>query len=253
MRARYVSLLFALVSCGDAILRAPPVQREAPGPAFEGGTIDAGIDAPDAASDAPDARADAPVQTGCPALVPVGTRNVPRGFLPVQRVTLAHTTDGDTATFLVSSGGTEVTVRFLFVNTEESFGAEATEWGTVVKNIVGGYIRTARELHIAVREDSQNPGQPDLDPFKRALGLVFTDGELVQSRIVREGLSPYYVAFGCATEPVHTNLLHSEAEAYANQRGVWRPNHPKDYRAVMDQWIGNRTCRPNPYKRAYCP
>lgn len=120
-----------------------------------------------------------------------------------------------------------------------------------MKDIVAGYIRAAREMHVAIREDTQNEGQPDLDPFDRALGLVFIDGELFQSRIVREGLSPYYTAFGCVNEPA--NLLHSEAEARANQRGVWRPDHPKDYRVVMADWIGNRTCRPNPYERAYCP
>lgn len=228
-----VLVALVLAACDDAMLELPPA------PPNDTGTLD---------GSAFDAGGDALVPSGCPAPVPIPPSNV-AGFRPTELVTLARTTDGDTATFK-RSGGAEVTIRFLFVNTEESFGAETTEWGKVVKDVVGRYIEGARQLNIAIRLKN---GADDIDPFGRTLGLVFVDGELFQSRIVREGLSPYYTAFGCASDPVHTNLLHSEAEARANQRGVWNPSHPTDYRAVMKDWIGNRTCRNNPYERAYCP
>jgi hypothetical protein len=74
----------------------------------------------------------------------------------------------------------------------------------------------------------------------------------LQERIVREGWSPYYTQFGCAEAPMHNALLWAEAEAKANLRGVWEPNHPTNYMQVMQRWIGNSTCRPNPYLRPYC-
>jgi endonuclease YncB( thermonuclease family) len=222
-----------LFACDDTLLKPPPVAPD-PNGDFDGSALDAG--------------SDALVPSGCPEPVPITPANM-QGFRATELVTLAYTTDGDTATFK-RSGGTEVTVRFLFVNTEESFGNETTAWGKVVKDIVGNYLKSARQLNIAIRLKN---GSDDLDPFGRSLGLVFLDGELFQSRIVREGLSPYYTAFGCANVPVHTNLLHSEAEARANQRGVWKPGHPTDYRVVMKDWIGNDRCRINPYERAYCP
>lgn len=235
MRRALPLVLVALVvaACDDTLVEPLPT------PPKDAGTLDGST---------VDAASDGLVPSGCPAPVPILPSNV-AGFRATELVTLARTTDGDTATFK-RSGGTEVTIRFLFVDTEESFGAETTEWGKVVKDIVGNYISGARQLNIAIRLKN---GADDLDTFGRTLGLVFVDGELFQSRIVREGLSPYYTAFGCASDPVHTNLLHSEAEAFSNKRGVWKPGHPTDYRAVMKDWIGNRTCRNNPFERAYCP
>lgn len=186
-------------------------------------------------------------RSGCPAPVPVSATDLV-GFRATERVTLVRATDGDTATFR-RPGGAEVTVRFLFVNTEEAFGDEMTEYGKAVAEVVGGYLRSARQLEIAIREGD---GADELDTFGRSLGLVFLDAELLQSRIVREGLSPYYTAFGCASGPVHVNLLHSEAEARGNERGLWKPGHPTDYRPILEDWIGSSTCRNNPYERAYC-
>ena len=94
---------------------------------------------------------------------------------------------------------------------------------------------------------------PDLDPFDRWLGLVFVDGELFETRLVREGLSAYFTEFGCAPEPLHTALLLAEAEARANRRGIWAPGHPTDYAAVFSRWFGSSRCRPNPFRnQPYC-
>jgi endonuclease YncB( thermonuclease family) len=74
---------------------------------------------------------------------------------------------------------------------------------------------------------------------------VFVDGELLQTRIVREGYSAYHTLFGCARSPVHEALLYAEAEAWTARRGIWAPGHPTDYRPVLEDWVGRRTCRPN--------
>jgi endonuclease YncB( thermonuclease family) len=176
--------------------------------------------------------------------------DLPPGFLTPETVTLARGVDGDTAHFIFPSSGEQI-ARFLFVNTEESYGDMATAFGQMSKEMIIGYLEAATEIVVAVRED-RIAGMPDLDPYDRWLSLIFVDGELFETRIVREGWSAYYTQFGCAPGMVHQALLYAEAEANAAQLGIWEPGHPTDYDAVLTGWIGNQTCRPNPYREPYC-
>ncbi len=191
------------------------------------------------------------VPSGCPAPPVVTPGDLPAGYLPAQSVQLDYTVDGDTAHFLYVDGAR--ISRFLWINTEESHGAETTDFGVATVPVVDGWLKAAQKIEVAFQRDSQNPTQPRLDPYDRYLSLVFVDGELLQTRIVREGYSAYYTEFGCAASPIHESLLYAEAEARANQRGIWAPGHPTDYSAVFKQWIGRRTCRPNPFdQEPYC-
>lgn len=191
------------------------------------------------------------VESGCPAPPVVTPDNLPAGYLPKAKVQLDYVVDGDTAHFIFPDG--ERTCRFLFVNTEESHGAETTDFGIATGPIVDGWLRAATTIEVAFERDNQDPTMASLDPFDRWLSLIFVDGELLQTRIVREGLSAYYTQFGCPKSPIHEALLYAEAEARANERGIWAPGHPTDYSQVLAQWIGSRTCRPNPFKnQPYC-
>lgn len=191
------------------------------------------------------------VESGCPAPPVVGPDDLPTGYLPAVSANFDYIVDGDTAHFLFADG--ERISRFLFVNTEESHGAETTDFGVATGPIVGGWLDAGAEIRIAFQRDSQDPTMPRLDPYDRWLSLIFVDGELLQTRIVREGLSAYYTQFGCPPSPIHESLLYAEAEARANERGIWAPGHPTDYEAVLHSWIGSRTCRPNPYEgEPYC-
>lgn len=203
--------------------------------------------ADEAATDA--APADAVVPSGCPAPPVVTPATVPAGYLPVERVNLNYDVDGDTAHFYFASG--DHIVRYLYVNTEESSGAGTTEFGKQSKVVMAKWLQEAKDIKVAVRQGSK-AGSPDVDPYGRWLGLVFVDGELLQTRMVREGLTAYYSLYGCASSPVHESLLYAEAEAWANKRGVWAPGHPTDYKVVLADWIGTKKCRPNPYDGPYC-
>lgn len=189
--------------------------------------------------------------SGCPAPDTVSPDSLPSGFLEAQTVTLVRTVDGDTAHFTFPGKG-ETIVRFLYVNTEETHDTEATQFGVNAAYQVGKWLEGASEIRVAPEEDKKKPGQPHLDTYGRTLALVFVDGDLFQTRMIRDGWTPYYTQFGCAAEPVHDALLFAEAEAKANARGVWEDGHPTDYTIVMKQWIGSNTCRPNPYKQPYC-
>jgi endonuclease YncB( thermonuclease family) len=192
-----------------------------------------------------------PEPSPCPLPITPTPTDVPPGYLPPVAVALIRVVDGDTAHFRF--GADDRTVRFLYVNTEESHGEETTAFGTATEGRVRDEIGAAGEIVVAVREEWEAPGEPDLDPYDRWLSLVFVDGTLFQTHLVREGLSAYYTRFGCAPEPVHTSLLHAEAEARAARRGIWAAGHPTDYADVLDSWIGDTDCRPNPFREPYCP
>jgi micrococcal nuclease len=226
-------------ACSDSVLQQPPITRE------DSGDFDGGVNPETGAVDAPgDVKIDA---SGCPAPVTVGPDKVPSGYFPPRDVSFVRAADGDTATFKFPDQQEHI-VRLLYINTEESHGDQTTQFGIDTGKIVLEWLKSAKSIKVSPRRSG---GVEDKDPYDRWLALVWLDGELWQSRVVREGLSAYYTEFGCAPEPIHSNLLHSEAEANANRRGIWRPGHPTDYRVVLENWIDN-ACRPNPYKRPYC-
>lgn len=187
--------------------------------------------------------------SGCPAPGAVHPADLKTGFLPAEGVFYSRTVDGDTAHFIFKSG--EKVVRFLWVDTEEKGGTGATAFGAATVPVIEGWIAATKIVTVSIEEDAQSPGQPALDAFGRTLGVVFLDGELLQTRIVREGWSAYYTQFGCAPPPIHEALLYAEAEARANERGIWQKGHPTNYRDVFERWLRG-TCRPNPYEEAYC-
>lgn len=220
-----------------------------------GGGADAGLDG-DVARDANPPEAAAPdrpvVDSGCPASMPVTPAMVPAtGFLAPLRGRFVRAVDGDTAHFVVPIRG-EITVRMLWVNTEESHGAETTPFGVATADWATRAMPAVTEYTLVQQADARNPTQPALDPYDRILALVFADGQLWQRRLVQEGWTAYYTDFGCAPAPLHESLLFAEAEARANRRGIWAPGHPTDYAPVFARWITNR-CRPNPFRmQPYC-
>lgn len=234
------------LGCGDPVSYGGPFDASAPD------VPSADVVSVDAASPPADA-GPMLVDSGCPAPVRVTLDDVPADYLPPQRVTYIRGVDGDTAHFAFPIVG-ETTVRFLWVNTEESHGPETTVFGVRTAAEVARIMGEGTVFHVAPHRRSAGSNLPQLDPFMRTLALVFMDGELLQTRIVREGWSAYYTDFGCPTAPVHASLLYAEAEARANQRGIWAPRHPTNYREVFSRWIPTRgACRPNPFLgQRYC-
>lgn len=238
----------ALAGCGDTV-------NPGTGVLDAGGVPDAGatMDVPAAVDRGPPL-----LDSGCPTPRPITVADVPSGFLAPSMVRYIRTVDGDTAHFSFAIIG-ESTVRFLWVNTEESHAqnpADNTAFGVQTAAAVTGYLGAGHDFVVVRQSDQRMPTTPNLDPYGRTLGLVFVDGQLFQERLVREGLSAYYTDFGCAPEPIHSALLNAEAEARANHRGIWAPGHPTNYAEVFSRWItgGTRACRPNPFRgQSYCP
>ncbi|MBI5517565.1 MAG: thermonuclease family protein [Deltaproteobacteria bacterium] len=251
MRVLVLLGVIAAVGCEGSTGTLPPGPDAAVDAAQDVGSSEAAADTGGSADTGTLVRDAELADSGCPAPRRLTLADVPRGYLPAIPTMLLRNVDGDTAQFGVPVRG-NITLRFLFVNTEESHGAETTAFGVATAEVVARYLAAARELVIVPRQNTPGSSEPDLDPYMRWLGLVFADGELLQVRLVREGLSAYYTEFGCAPEPVHTAMVHAEAEARANRRGIWAPGHPTNYQEVLRRWLGRSTCRPNPYTGPYC-
>ncbi|MGZ3423735.1 MAG: thermonuclease family protein [Polyangiales bacterium] len=232
------ALLLPLVLAACSSKASAPVDEGASGDSGEEVAIDTG--AAEVASDAP--------KSACPEPATIGLADVPAGFLPPEDVNLAYDVDGDTAHFYFKSG--EQIVRFLFVNTEEVVGTEKTVFGQQSKDAVKAILEKATKIVVVVREGTTK-GMPDLDPYMRWLGMIFVDGELLETRIVREGWTAYYTKYGCAPGKIHDSLLYAEAEAFAAQRGVWEPGHPTDYKPILVDW-GAAKCGSDPYAGPLC-
>jgi endonuclease YncB( thermonuclease family) len=217
-------------------------------PDFDGAAVDVAVDVSPADAPRDVTRAD----SGCPAPARITPEMVPADYLPAQRATYLRSTDGDTAHFAFPIVG-DTTVRFLWVNCEESSGDERTAFGSYTSQQVARIMAAGTMFQVARHRASAGSTEPELDQFGRTLALVFMDGELLQTRLIREGWSAYYTAFGCPTAPLHQTFLLAEAEARANRVGIWAPNHPTNYATVFAQWIGTRGCRPNPFRnQPYC-
>ena len=249
----FLALSASLVGCGSP-LDSPPVPSRDAG--FDLGAHDAGSpDAPDVV--VPVDTGPPPVDSGCPAPRAVTPADATAGFLAPSTVFYIRDVDGDTAHFRLT--GVDLTVRFLWVNTEESHAqnpADDTAFGVLTGDVVAGYLAAGHEFVLVREASTTNTTMPSLDAYGRTLSLVFVDGTLFQERLVREGYSAYYTEFGCAPEPIHSALLDAEAEARANHRGIWAPGHPTNYQEVFSRWIGSsaHACRPNPYRnQSYCP
>jgi endonuclease YncB( thermonuclease family) len=188
----------------------------------------------------------------CPAPADFAIEEARANYLPPIEVSLVEAIDGDTAVVRLTSGLTQ-RIRFVHINTEEKSGAQATSFGKHTEFYVRWLLEKGSTIHIASRRAPNNPDAPDTDVFGRWLALVWLDGGLLQRHLVREGFSAYYTDYGCAEGSLHDVLLHAEAEANQNNRGIWAPHHRTDYEEVLRGWIGRSSCRPNPFEHElYC-
>ena len=106
----------------------------------------------------------------------------------IKEVQLEKCVDGDTAWFLFK--GEKIKARFLAINTPESttkkepFGKEASEY-------VCGLLTNANTIKIEYDDKSDK-----LDKYDRHLVWVFVDNELVQEKVLKEGLAEIKYIYG---------------------------------------------------------
>lgn len=135
------------------------------------------------------------------------------------KVTLVSCIDGDTAKFNVK--GEVKTVRFLSINTPEIAhdDIDGEPFGDVAKDYTCKLLKSASTIKL--QYDSKSDIE---DKYGRILAWVFVDNELLQEKLVSEGLAQVKYVYDDYKYSSH--LKDVEFEAKNRELGIWSSNIP---------------------------
>jgi micrococcal nuclease len=130
------------------------------------------------------------------------------------KVKLDKCVDGDTAKFVIND---EVkTVRFLSINTPEikHGSSEAEAFGDEAKDFTCSALKDARSIKL-----QYDPKSDQTDKYGRVLAWVFVDDDLLQEKLVTEGLAEIKYVYA---DYLYTDSLKALEEVAKNaHRGIW--------------------------------
>ena len=119
-----------------------------------------------------------------------------------------RTIDGDTAVFEIDNE--EVTCRFLAI--------DAPEYGEEYYGEAREYVKDTLEKGKTIVLESE-PKSDEYDKYDRKLVWVFVDDELLQGKLLEEGLVK--IAYTYGNYDYLSSLRESENRAKDNSRGIW--------------------------------
>lgn len=126
-------------------------------------------------------------------------------------VTLSKCVDGDTAWFIKDEE--EIKTRFLAIDTPEST-TKIEEYGEKASEYTCNLLTNAESIEIEYDPDSDK-----LDKYGRHLVWVFVDGELLQEKIIENGLGEIAYLYG---DYIYSdNLEVAQDRAKNNHLGMW--------------------------------
>ena len=139
-----------------------------------------------------------------------------------KEVTLASCIDGDTAKFIYQ--GKTASYRFLAIDTKEindkPFGPKAKEYTCQLLN---------KAKTITIEYDPKSEKQ---DKYKRELVWVFVDNELLQAKLIDEGLAEIKYIYG---EYQYLDILKiKESNAKITKKGIWQENNDSYIIIILD-------------------
>ncbi len=165
----------------------------------------------------------------------------------ISNVQVTKVLDGDTVTVCIDES--EQSVRLACVDTEESrpggskpvtrMGAEAAR--AAERFFAGGSGGPAvADLEFDTDDDPEACLVRHRDNYGRLLCYAHKDGENFNLKLIREGLSPYFVKYG-RSRVYHPWFTEAEAGAQAENRGVWDPEAnaggpSRDYAFLLPWW-----------------
>lgn len=103
-------------------------------------------------------------------------------------VRLSKCVDGDTAWFYLN--GEKIKTRFLAINTPESTN-KIEEYGKAASKYTCNLLKKTKKIEIEYDSESNK-----LDKYNRHLVWVFVDNELLQEKILNEGLGEIKYIYG---------------------------------------------------------
>lgn len=131
--------------------------------------------------------------------------------LEKKEVTLSKCVDGDTAWFI--KDGEKIKARFLAIDTPEST-TTVEEYGKEASEYTCNSLTEATKIEIEYDANSD-----ELDKYDRHLVWVFVDGELLQEKIIENGLGEVAYLYG---DYKYTDTLEeAQVEAKTKQVGMW--------------------------------
>lgn len=164
----------------------------------------------------------------------------------VEGVRVVRVVDGDTVRLTL--GGTEESVRFACVDTEESLatsGKPVTAAGKAASAFLAGLLAPNGEgVEVTVEFDTDDPLDIALvkhrDNYGRLLCYLHRGDENVNVRLVEDGWSPYFAKYG-HSRVYHPEFLAAEAAAQAGALAIWDPEtnrggERRDYDALLPWW-----------------
>lgn len=139
-------------------------------------------------------------------------------------VTFNDCIDGDTASVILNDE--IIKLRFLAVDTPESvhptIGEE--EYGKEASNYTCKALKNAKKIEIEYDSNSDKK-----DKYERHLAWIFVDGELLQAKLVEQGLAEVAYLYG---DYKYTPLLESkQLIAQTKQIGIW--NNSIEYEKII--------------------
>lgn len=135
-----------------------------------------------------------------------------------KEVHLSKCTDGDTAHFLID--GTDVTVRFLAIDTPE-YTKEKEPYGKEASEYTCNALQAAKRITLEYDDSSTKS-----DKYGRQLAWIFVDDVLLQKQLVEQGLAEVAYLYG---EYVYTDEL-EEVQRIAKEKGIgiWSSIEPEE-------------------------
>lgn len=135
-----------------------------------------------------------------------------------KEVHLSKCTDGDTAHLLID--GTDVTVRFLAIDTPE-YTKEKEPYGKEASEYTCNALQAAKRITL-----EYDDGSTKSDKYGRQLAWIFVDDVLLQKQLVEQGLAEVAYLYG---EYAYTDELY-EVQRIAKEKGIgiWSSIEPEE-------------------------
>lgn len=144
-------------------------------------------------------------------------------------VTLSKCVDGDTAKFKMKDG-TIKTARFLAVDTPESVHPtkEVQAYGKEASKYTCDLLTNAKQIKVEYDKSSDKE-----DKYGRILVWVYADNEMVQKKLLSEGLAK--VAYLYSNYEYTSELKKIESEAKENKLKIWSDENIYNNMSELDE------------------
>ena len=147
---------------------------------------------------------------------------IPFNVFALDKVKLDKCIDGDTAAFIYK--GESVKFRFLSINTPEST-TKKEEYGEEASEFTCNELKNANKIQIEFEENSDKK-----DKYDRYLAYIFVDGELLQEKLLYNGLAE--LKYDKSNYKYEERLTQAENHAKENFLGIYST---KEYQEELEE------------------